>query len=863
MLMAFYNKTVKETLAELETTTRGLSDIESDERLRHYGLNTIKVKSDPLWRKIIEPFKSIFMAVLAVAATVSLWHKSYFDAGLIIFIMAINALIYYAQRFSTERILRSLQKQSVTEVEVLRKDQRKMIAATLLVPGDVIILDEGDKIPADARVLEARSFRVDESQLTGESLPIEKTSTTLSNDHEIYEQTNMVFQGSFVVGGAATVVVVTTANDTEFGRLSDLSSGDRSINPVQQKIDKLITRIIAVILGIALFAFWLALARGVEWSEAIRFVIALSVSAVPENLPIAISVILVLAMRRMARRKALVRTMGSIESIGAITTIATDKTGTLTRNKLSVQEIWHPRHNQKRALQTLAASALLDQRKVADPLDKAFTAFANSSDQPLKLGEPLRAFAFEHSMAMSGNLRHNGAKYALAVKGAPEKIVDHCDITEGEREKALVELHHLTGLGFRVIALAHATLNKPIESLEEIPSGTPMAFDGFVGVADTLRPEAKGAIARAQAAGISVRMVTGDHFETAYHIGKQLGLVEHRNQVFDSRQIITLSDDELAEKLRDIRVCARVLPEHKHRILEVLKRDNITAMTGDGVNDIPALTNAHVGVAMGAGAQIAKDAGDIILLDNNFRSIVSAIHEGRTVYANIKRMVTYLLSTNLGEVIVSLGALISGLPLPLAPVQILWINLVTDSAMVIPIGLEPGEPRNMLEKPKRANAPLLSKFMISRILLIAVIMSSMTLGLYVYFSQRFSADYARTIAFCSLVTAQWASAIEARSDYESLLGRLRKRNTPFAIGLAIAIGLQIAAFTTPLGQFLHITPVSATHILAVTAMALIIPIILIELHKWIGRAFFGKRPNLGRIAKRIKRPLKKTKKAIS
>ena len=858
--MAFYDKTIKETLVELESTTKGLSDIESDERLRHYGLNTIKVKSDPLWRKIVEPFKSVFMTVLIVAAIVSLWHKSYFDAWLIIFIMAVNAIIYYVQRFSTERILRSLQKQSVAEVEVLRKGRREMIAATLLVPGDVIILDEGDKIPADARVFEARSFRVDESQLTGESLPIEKTCAVLPSDREIYEQSNMVFQGSFVVGGTAMAIVTATANDTEFGRLSDLSSGDHNVNPVQQKIDRLITRIVAVILGIALFAFWLALARGVEWSEALRFVIALSVSAVPENLPIAISVILVLAMRRMARRKALVRTMGSIESIGAITTIATDKTGTLTRNKLSVQEIWHPCHNEKRILQTLAASILLNKRKTADPLDKAFASFINSSETAPKLGQPLREFTFEHSMAMSGNLRHDGAKYALAVKGAPEKIVDHCDITEGEREKALVELHHLTGLGFRVIALAHASLSKPIDSLENIPDNTPLVFDGFVGVADTLRPEAKGAIARAQAAGISVRMVTGDHFETAYHIGKQLGLVEHRNQVFDSRQIITLSDDELAERLRTIRVCARVLPEHKHRILEVLKRDNITAMTGDGVNDIPALTNAHVGVAMGAGAQIAKDAGDIILLDNNFRSIVSAIHEGRTVYANIKRMVTYLLATNLGEVIVSLGALISGLPLPLAPVQILWVNLVTDSAMVIPIGLEPGEPRNMLEKPKRANAPLLSKFMTSRILLIAIIMSSMTLGFYIYFNQRFGADYARTIAFCSLVTAQWASAIEARSDYESLIGRLRKRNTPFIVGLIIAVTLQIVALATPLGRLLHITPVDNMHLLLVTVSALIIPIVLIELHKWVGRKFFGKRPNLQRITKRLKRPLNKNKK---
>ena len=261
-----------------------------------------------------------------------------------------------------------------------------------------------------------------------------------------------------------------------------------------------------------------------------------------------------------------------------------------------------------------------------------------------------------------------------------------------------------------------------------------------------------------------------------------------------------MSDEDLAKRLETVNVCARVLPEHKHRILEILKQNNITAMTGDGVNDIPALTNAHVGVAMGSGAQIAKDAGDIILLDDNFQSIVSAIHEGRTVYANIKRMVTYLLSTNLGEVIVSLGSLVAGLPLPLAPVQILWINLVTDSAMVIPIGMEPGEARNMKQPPKSADAPLLSKFIVSRIIITAMLMAALTLALYIYFDARYGDDYARTIAFCALTTVQWAGALEARSDYESLFKRLKKPNAPFIIGLTIAILLQLVAMFTPFGE---------------------------------------------------------------
>ena len=842
--MVFYTMSTKESLNELKTTTEGLSKVEAEARLQHYGPNSIRVKTEPFWRKLLEPFLSVFMAVLVVAAGISLWQHSYVDAAIIGVIMLVNATIYYVQRFSTERILRSLQKKSIVEVEVLRKGKSETVDASVLVPGDVIILDEGDKIPADARLLEVRSFRVDESQLTGESLPISKTVDSLADGKETYEQANMVFQGSFVIGGTAKALVVATGNNTEFGRLSDLSAKGNDVNPVQIKIDKLITRIVIFISIVAVIALGLATYRGIALDEALRFVIALSVSAVPENLPIAISIILVLAMQRMARRKALVRTMSSIESIGAITTIATDKTGTLTHNKLSVQELWHPGGDKLRALKTLQDSVVSQAgHKSVDPLDAAFRAYV-SQQKNARTSKPVRIYQFEHATSMSGALHHHGEHYELSVKGAPEQLIERSDLTENEREKATAELHHLTGLGYRVIALAHASIKNPLASLEDLPKKQRLVFDGFVAVADTLRGEAKDAIATAKVAGITVRMITGDHFETAFHIGKELGLVKHRNQVFDSRQMSTMSDDELAERLETARVFARVLPEYKHRILELLKRNNITAMTGDGVNDIPALTNAHIGVAMGSGAQIAKDAGDIILLDDNFQSIISAIHEGRTVYANIKRMVTYLLATNLGEVIVSLSSLVAGLPLPLAPVQILWINLVTDSAMVIPIGMEPGEARNMKQSPKPASSPLLSKFMISRIIVMALLMSTLTLTLYIMFRHWHDDGYARTIAFCALVTVQWASAFEARSDYESLFGRLKKRNTPFIVGLTIAIILHVTAIFGPLGEYLHVTHISTGDFFAVTAISFVLPIIVIELHKWIGRTFFGKRPTV-------------------
>ncbi len=838
--MDYHALSTEETLRELNATPNGLAPSTVQERIQEYGLNILSVHTEPLWRKIIEPFRSVFIIVLFVAAAISLYHDAIIDAMIITAIIMVSATIYYVQRFSTERILRSLQKKNKLEATVIRQGVQLTVDSTGLVPGDIIILEEGDKVPADARLLEVRSFRVDESQLTGESLPIEKYVEPVSAKSEVYERGNMVYQGSFTIGGIAKAVVVATANSTEFGRLAALSTEAKSTSPVQEKIDTLITRVIIGVSAIAIVTFLLALYRGIEYSEALRLVIALAVSAVPESLPIAISVILALGMRRMAARKALVRTMSAIESIGTITTIATDKTGTLTKNKLTVHEVWSVNGKLAEAHKTLAHTIIMAaSNKSHDPLDTAFYEYREKHDIQVGRTAPISSFQFEHTVAMSGNVWHAGEFTTLYVKGAPEHVIERSDLTENERERAIAQLHHMTGTGYRVIALAHTSISKPLSSLEALPRSHKLEFDGFVAVADILRAEAKGAIQTAQRAGIVVRMVTGDHFETAFHIGKQLGLVTSRDEVFDSRRLSTMSDKDLEKAIDSIRVFSRVIPEQKHRLLTILKKTNITAMTGDGVNDVPALTNAHVGVAMGSGAQIAKDAGDIILLDNNFRSIVNAVHEGRTVYANIKRMVMYLLSTNLGEVLVTFGSLLLGLPLPLAAVQILWINLATDTCLVIPLGLEPGEKRNMNVPPQRSNAPLLSRFMLSRTILIASTMAAVTLTLYASYMS-YGEAYARTIAFSALVVMQWASAFGARSDYEPIWRRIFKLNPAFYVGLTVAIGLQMLALFGPLGTVLHVSPVALGDLAYTSFIAFAAPLIVIETHKWIGRRFFNK-----------------------
>ena len=848
--MLYYTKTIRQTLKELNVTENGLAASDAAERLRLYGPNTIKVRGEPLWRKLFEPFANVFMLVLLVAGVISLYHQDFLDALIIGIIMAASATIYYIQRFSTERILRALQHHNTQYVESLRDNKTIVIDADMLVPGDIIVLVEGERVPGDARLLATRSLRVDESQLTGESVPIDKQTDALSGEKEVYEQTNMIFQGSFIVAGEARAVVVATGNDTQFGQLAMLAGDTEQPSPVQKKIDKLLTQIIGVVAAIAAVAFGLAISRGMEVAESFRFVIALSVSAVPESLPIAISVILVLGMRRMAAKKALVRTMRAIETIGVITTIATDKTGTLTKNQLTVQAAWHPADISKKQLVHWLTYAINHaKQKLHDPLDTALDDFSRAQKAVHPKQHPMISLPFDQSTAMSGNVWHNGSTYSLAIKGAPEHVLLRCNMTEAEHEKASAQLHQLTSSGYRVIAIAHRELTAPIRAFNDLPHRAKLTFDGFVAIADILRPEAKKAIQTALAAGVTVRMITGDHFETAYHIGRQLGMVTYRGEVFDSRHMNVMSDEELEQVVDKIRVFSRVTPEHKYRILTLLKKHNITAMTGDGVNDVPALTNAHVGVAMGSGAHIAKDAGDIILLDDNFKHIVDAMSEGRTIFANIRRMLFYLLSTNAGEVLTALGSLAIGLPIPLVPVQILWVNLVTDTSMVIPLGLEPGEKSHMARRPNKPDAPILGKLLTSRMVLVAMSMAGLTIGLYAFYSAHYGHEYGRTIAFSALVVMQWANAFNSRSDDESLLARLRVFNGKFYVGLAVAVTLQSIALFGPLKELLHITNVAIGDLVMTGIIAFVVPILLVEGHKYIGRRFFHRHlPKKRRVA---------------
>ena len=830
--MNYYNFSPQETLKKLKTSPSGLSQNEAKKRLAESGLNEIKVAGKPLWKKILEPITDVFMLVLIFAGVISIFHGDTLDAIIIFAIVVVNAGISYVQEYSTEKILRELRKTSEQIVEVVRGGKTLKISKSHLVAGDIVQLSEGDKIPADGRILSANSVRVDESMLTGESLPITKTAELIEHKNlEAYQQTNMLFQGAFVISGNLQMAVTATGSNTEFGKLAELSSQISSESPVQAKINKLVRKIIFFAIGLAVVAFGLSLWRGTEFVEAVKFVLTMSVSFVPEGLPIAISIILALGMRKMAREKALVRNLRAIETVGVITTIATDKTGTLTENRLTLQK-FHSLKPEDEFYHTIF-EAKNNSEKTRDPLDIALDDFIKMSGKTFSTHEPLRAFGFNQDLAMSGNLSHAGEKFVLSAKGAPEKMMALAKISAKQKKEIQQKLEEYTGEGFRVLAIVRAELSKEIEKLEEIPANAKFEFVGLIAVADILRSTSAKAIREARAAGVSVRMITGDHPETAFHIGEKLGLADSRDQIFDASAIDNLSDEELEKAVSKARVFARITPESKFKILKILEKTEITAMTGDGVNDVPALAGANVGFAMGSGSEIAKDASDIVLLDDNFKSIITAMKEGRIIVSNISKMLFYALSTNAGEAATMIGALILGIPLPLVPVQILWINLVTDSTLIIPLGLEPANGEIMKRKPSAPNSPILSKTHIARMAWVAILMAAMAIFTYTYYARTLGVDAARTLTFTLLAVVQWANAINSRNLDKSIFAKNSHAfNGKFWIGMALAIGLQLVAIFTPLSEMLHVSPVPLGDMLFVSAIAFVSPIILVEIHKF-------------------------------
>ncbi|NCU43950.1 cation-transporting P-type ATPase [Candidatus Saccharibacteria bacterium] len=822
--MIWYKEKTERLYEILETSEKGLSKTEASERLEKYGENQLAIKKDSIWRILSEPFRSVFLGVLAVAAIISLLSDEPLDAAIIGIIITVNSCIYYSQQYATSRVLRSLKKHSIQQVQVIRDGDESIISSVYLVPGDIIVLNEGERVPADARIIHTNNLQVNEASLTGESVPVHKHASTLETTKQIYEQDNMVFQGTYVLAGTARALVVETASRTEFGKIAILASDERTKSPVQTKIDHLVTLLIKVVGVLAIIVFVLSLVRGIPSDEALRFVLSLAVSAVPEGLPVALTVIIILGMRRMAKQKALVRNFKAIEDIGLITTIATDKTGTLTKNHLTIVKNWSLGITDVASIMEKTIDISATQ---ADPLDRAIVEGAKSHHKIDKL------YVFDLALRMSGAYIHkDGAVY---VKGSPEHILSLSNVTSEQHHAAESEMHEMASKGYRVIAFGiYCVAKTPPEDLGAIKENE-IELVGFVAFADEIRQEAARAIGAAHEAGISVRLITGDHYETAYNIGKQIGLASHFDQVIKGTDL-PKETHALTAAIQSKTIFARILPEDKFRILKALKQTEITAMTGDGVNDVPALANAHVGIAMGSGSDIARDASGIVLLNDNFATIIKAIAEGRKIFDNIRRMLFYLLSTSLGEVLTMIGALLFGLPLPVTAIQILWINLVTDTAMVLPLGLEPEEAGHMKRPPRHPKDPLLSKMLLSRMGLISLTMAVVTLiVVFILVEQGQETVYIQTVAFMTLIAAQWMNAFNARSEYKSSFSRIAKINFGLIIGFAVAFSLQMLVMFGPLKTVFGIQQVPIQTLLLTSGIMVLSILVVSELHKFAVR----------------------------
>ncbi|MDQ3158682.1 MAG: cation-transporting P-type ATPase [bacterium] len=820
---------INKVFDKLDSSSKGLTTHAAESKLEHYGPNLISPKKDSILKKIIEPFTSIFVVVLLIAVTMSLFTGEKFDAIVIMVVIAINALIFYFQQYSSSKVLAGLKSKEDNEITVLRDGRDISILARYIVPGDVVYIFEGSKVPADGRIIDSNNLQINESLLTGEALPTTKQAGIYSDNAEIYDQNNMVFKGTFVHNGSGSVVICKTGSYTELGTISRLASeSDFGKTPIEKKIDTVTKWLVFGVSVIGILVFGLALVRGIETTEALRFSLSLVVSVVPEGLPVTLTIVLLFSAKRMASYGALVKKLSSMETMGAITLIATDKTGTLTQNKLQISNTYD---QSGKLSDSIRGSITIQNGVVLDSLD----VILKEKYPPKKSRNQVSTFPFDQNLRVSGSLLMQNDKYILYIKGAPDAAFTFS--RNAKREYVAEQtLSSFTKKGFRTIGFGHLVLSEPINKItaEHIKKAT---FDGFVALSDPIRPNIKKSVMEAKNAGINVVMLTGDHVNTAEEIARQAGIISKSSEVQSSEFLEKVpSKSKSTELLKNIHAFGRVLPKHKFNFVKALKNREVTTMTGDGVNDIPALVESDAGLAMGSGTDAAKDAADIVLLDDDFSTIVKAIKIGRSVIANIQKMLYYLISSSIGEAAAMIGALIFTLPLPVSAIQILWINIVTDGFTVLPLGLSKPEGHQMKQKPRDPNASLLPKYLVVRLIITGSVMAATSLLIFNHLLPK-GYEYAQTATFISLVVAQWANVLNANHDKASWIKNLYKPSLLIWGGIALSIAFQAIVFIGPLRQPFGIVSISNTDLLLSIVAPIITVLIASDLHKlYVARA---------------------------
>jgi Ca2+-transporting ATPase len=866
--MRWHNLTSEEVLSRLDSSRLGLSEEKAREFLHRYGPNELKEEGKiPSIIVFLRQFASPLIYILLIAAVVELTvMRKPIDAGVILGVVTINSIIGFIQERRAERAVEALKRLAVPQAKVLRQGVISRISASHLVPGDVILLEAGDKIPADGRLIEAANLSVDESILTGESVPVEKFIGAIEGEAAVADMGNMAHMGCAVVNGRGVAVVTATGMNTEIGKITaHVQETKPPPSPLQRNVSRLGRYIGILVLGIILVLIIIGLAKGYGFEEMFTLGVAAAVSSIPEGLPVMVTVVLALGMRRMVQRHALIRKLTAVETMGAVTAICSDKTGTLTASEMTLRQIYLS----ARTIEITGAGyrpvgEFLENSQKLDPqkdesLLLALRISALCNDSTLKLdgdihqllGDPtegallvaaLKAGLAQKSLQeeqprlaelpFSSEKRYMATLHSyqdgkrdqavIYVKGSVDRVLamsrrileNGASLELSPSKKDAIEKINLemAAKALRVMALAYSECSPAPEQLSHDHLDGTLTLVGLVGMIDPPREEVKKAIADCKRAGIKVMMITGDQKATAVAIAEELGLP--LGEAVTGLELGQISNEELSDRIERISVFARVEPLHKLRIVDALKAKGYTvAMTGDGVNDGPALRAADIGIAMGIkGTDVAREASDMVLTDDNFSSIVAAVEEGRVIFGNIRRSVFYLLSTSIGELFTWLAAILAGISLPVVAVQVLWINMVTDGVCTIPLGLEPKHRNVLQEQPRRAKTGIVYSGMLWRIVFVALFMAMGTFFIFRWESSRVGLDEARTIAFCLLVAFQWFNALNARSEQQSIfkLGFFGNRWLLGGVGLAIILQA-IVIYAPPFQRLFYTVPLGLGH----------------------------------------------------
>ncbi len=864
--MTGYCETAQEVLEDLGCDPRrGLDGAEAARRLERHGPNSLDAGKRPsLLRRVFGQLKDPMILVLLAAAGLSWWAgggRDWLDSGIILLIVVVNAVLSITQEDHAQKALDALRDMAAPTALVRRDGALCRVEARDLVPGDLVYIEGGDQTPADGRLLSASGLRMDESAMTGESVPVDKNpGEGLGANTPLAERSNMVLSGTLAVAGRGSMVVTATGMDTEMGRIAGmLGAREARTTPLQRKMGEISKTLSFLCLCVCALMFGVGLLQGKDLLGMFLTAVSLAVAAIPEGLPAIVTIVLALGVQRLAKEGAIVTKLPAVETLGCAGVICSDKTGTLTQNRMEVKELWSlAKVGETAALTAFAlcsdAAVAADGTVLGEPTEAALLEAARRaglSPEALRAKHPrLGDIPFDSARKRMSTFHpgENGGVEVM-VKGAPDLLLDRCDrimtaagpvpLTPSLRREVERANARMGREALRVLAAARGELSALPKQPDPRRVERGLIFLGLAGLMDPPRPEAAKAVERCRRAGIRVVMITGDHRATAVAVARELGILEEGGGAVTGADLDFMSQGQLEEEVERITVFARVTPEHKMRIVQALQaHGHVVAMTGDGVNDAPALSEADIGCAMGrTGTQVARSASHLILTDDNFATIVSAVAEGRGIYANIKKAIHYLLSCNIGEILTLFAAtLLDFARMPLVPVQLLWLNLVTDSLPALALGVEPVE-KGMMEEPPRGGREKLfdGKFTL-RLLWQGLMVGGLTLAAYFLGLFRFGdPDAANTMAFATLTMTQLFHAFNVRSETESLFSLGLFSNKAMNKAFVVGMGMQLAVLLLPPLQAVFST-VSMTSLQWMTVLALALtPVAVCEITKTLGR----------------------------